>query len=94
MVAKSIATIYTNIHKPTDYNGLEAEATKLKRTISRKVARTLVPKKDVKSAKRQTNTEEETCQRLVYDEPFGNSRRDCGNRRRNMPALHKRGSML
>ena len=31
-------------------NALEAEAAKVKRTTSRKVARTLVPKKDVKSA--------------------------------------------
>ena len=40
----------------------------------RKVARTLVPKKELKSAKRQKDTEEETCQCLVSAEPFGNSR--------------------
>ena len=55
-------------------NDLEAEAAKVKRTTSRKVARTLVPKKELKSAKRQKDTEEETCQCLVCDEPFGNSR--------------------
>ena len=58
-------------------NGLEAEAAKrqakLKRTTSCNVARTLIPKKEVKSAKRQNNTEEEACQCLACDEPFGNS---------------------
>ena len=34
-------------------NDLEAEDAKVKRTTSRKVARTLVPKKEVKPAKRQ-----------------------------------------
>ena len=38
-------------------NALEAEATKVKRTTSRKVARTLVPKKEVKPAERQKDTE-------------------------------------
>ena len=46
-------------------------------TTNRKVARTLVPKKEVKSAKRQKYTEEEAWQCLVCDEPFGNSRH-CG----------------
>ena len=46
----------------------------MKRTTGRKVARTLVPKKELKSAKRQKDTEEETCQCLVSDEQFGNSR--------------------
>ena len=59
-------------------NALEAGAAKrqakVKRTTSRKVARTLIPKKEVKSDKRQKDTEEETCQCLVCDEPFGISR--------------------
>ena len=55
-------------------NALEAEAAKVKRTTSRKVARTLVPKKELKPAERQKDTEEEACQCLVSDEPFGNSR--------------------
>ena len=42
-------------------NVLEAEAAKVKRTTGRKVARTLVPKKELESAKRQKDTEEETC---------------------------------
>ena len=62
----------------TAKNAHEAEAAKrcarVKRTTSRKVARTLIPKKVVKSAKRQNNTEEETCQCLACDEQFGNSR--------------------
>ena len=41
---------------------LEAKAATMNKTTSRKVARTLVPKKEVKSAKRQKATEEETCQ--------------------------------
>ena len=53
---------------------LEAEAAKMNKTTIRKVARALVPKKEVKSAKRQKDIEEETCQCLVCDEPFGNSR--------------------
>ena len=57
-------------------NAHEAKAAKrcagVKRTTSRKMSRTLVPKKEVKPAKRQNNTEEETCQCLVCDEPFGN----------------------
>ena len=53
---------------------LEAEAAKVKRTTIRKVARTLVPKKELTSAKRQKDTEEDTCQCVVSDEPFGNSR--------------------
>ena len=52
---------------------LEAEAAKISKTTSRKVATTLVPKKEVESAKRQKYTEEETCQCLVCGEPFGNS---------------------
>ena len=52
---------------------LEAEAAKISKTTSRKVATTLVPKKEVTSAKRQKYTEEETCQCLVCGEPFGNS---------------------
>ena len=58
-------------------NALEEAAkrqAKVKRTTSRKVARTLIPKKEVKSAKLQNNTEEEACQCLTCDEPFGNSR--------------------
>ena len=61
-------------------NALEAEAAKrqakVKRTTSLrpKVARTLITKKGVKSAKRQKDTEEEARQCLVCDEPFGNSR--------------------
>ena len=53
---------------------LEAETAKMNKTTSRngKVARTFVPKKEVKSAKRQKDTEEDTCQCLVCDEPFGN----------------------
>ena len=38
-------------------NALEAEATKVKRTTSRKMARTLVPKKEVRPAERQQDTE-------------------------------------
>ena len=53
-------------------NALEAEAAKVKRTTGRKVARRFVLKKELKSAKRQKDTEEETCQCLVSDEPFGN----------------------
>ena len=53
---------------------LEAEAAKMNKTTSRKVATTLVPKKEVKSDKRQKDTEEEKCQCLVCYEPFGNSR--------------------
>ena len=56
-------------------NDLEAEAAKVKRTTGRKMARTLVPKKELKSAKRQKDTEEEPCQCLVSDEQFSNSRR-------------------
>ena len=56
-------------------NALEAEAAKVKRTTGCTVARTLVPKKELKSAKRQKDTEEETCQCLVSDEPFGNAGR-------------------
>ena len=41
---------------------LDAEAAKVKRTTDHAVARTLVPKKELKSAKRQKDTEEETCQ--------------------------------
>ena len=59
-------------------NALEAEAakrkTKVKGPTSRKVARTLAPKKQVKAAKRPKATEEDACQCLVCDEPFGNSR--------------------
>ena len=59
---------------PQVKNALEAEALKVEIITSRKMARTLVPKKEVKSAKRQKETEEETCPCLVCDEPFGNSR--------------------
>ena len=52
---------------------LEAEAAKMDKTTSRKVARTLVSKKDVKSAKRRKDTEKDTCECLVCDESFGNS---------------------
>ena len=52
----------------------EAEAAKINKTTSRNVATTLVPKKEMKSAKRQKDTEEVTCQCLICDEPFGNSR--------------------
>ena len=59
-------------------NALEAEAakrkTKVKGPTSRKVVRTLAPKKQVKAAKRPKATEEDACQCLVCDEPFGNSR--------------------
>ena len=59
-------------------NALEAEAAKRKTKVqgptSRKVARTLAPKKQVKAAKRPKATEEDACQCLVCDEPFGNSR--------------------
>ena len=59
-------------------NAHEAEAakrkTKVKGPTSRKVARTLAPKKQVKAAKRPKATEEDACQCLVCDEPFGNSR--------------------
>ena len=56
------------------HNDLDAEAAEVKRTTGRKVTRTLVPKKELKSAKRQNDTEEETCQCSVSDEPFCNSR--------------------
>ena len=46
----------------------------MKITTSRKVARMLISKKELKSAKRQKDTVEETCQCLVCDEPFGNSK--------------------
>ena len=46
----------------------------MKRTTGCTVARTLVPKKELKSAKRQKDIGEETCQCLVSDEPFDNSR--------------------
>ena len=52
---------------------LEAEAAKISKTTSRKVATPLVPKKEVKSAKRKKYTEKETCQWLVCGEPFGSS---------------------
>ena len=63
---------------PTDthvINALEAEAAKVKRTTCCTVARTFIPKKKLKSAKRQKDLGEETCQCLVSDEPFDNSRR-------------------
>ena len=52
----------------------EAEAATMNKTTSCKVARTLVSKKEVKSAKRQIDKEEEKWHCLVCDEPFGNSR--------------------
>ena len=56
-------------------NALEAEAANVKGTTGCTVARTFVPKKELNSTtKRQKDTEEETCQCLVSDEPFGNSR--------------------
>ena len=59
-------------------NALEAEAakrkTKVKGPTSRKVARTLAPKKQMKAAKGPKATEEDACECLVCDEPFGNSR--------------------
>ena len=55
-------------------NASERKQAKVKRTTGRIVARTFVLKKELKSAKRQKDTEEETCQCLVSDEPFGNSR--------------------
>ena len=64
------------------------------------MARTFVPKKEVKSAKRQKDTEEETCQCLGSDEPFGNNRSgekwvSCNESGKWAPrGLHKRGSML
>ena len=48
------------LNDPSRYpvkNAIEAEAAKVKRTTSRKVARTLVPKKEVKPAERQKDTE-------------------------------------
>ena len=82
-------------------NAIEAETGEVKRTTGRTAARTFVLKKELKSAKRQKDTEEETCQCLVSDEPFGNISPgekymgelyrlwQVGPRR-----LHKRGSML
>ena len=43
-------------------NDLDAVAAKVKRTTGRKVARTFVPKKELKSGKIQKDTEEESCQ--------------------------------
>ena len=43
-------------------NALEAEASAVKIITSRTVARTLVPKKEVKPAKQQKYTEDGTCQ--------------------------------
>ena len=61
----------------TTVHALGAEAAKrqlkMKRTTSRKVHGENVPKKEVKSVKRQKDTEE-TCQCLVWDEPFGNNK--------------------
>ena len=53
-------------------NALEAEAAKVKKTTGCTVAITFVPKKELNSAKRQKDSEEEC---LVSDEPFDNSRR-------------------
>ena len=81
-------------------NGLDAEDANVKRTTGWTVARTFVPKKEVKSAKRQKETEEETSQCLVCDEPFGNSRLgekwvSCTESGKWAPrGLHKRGTML
>ena len=41
---------------------IDSDAAKVTRTTGRKVARTLVPKKELKSAKRQKDKVEETCQ--------------------------------
>ena len=68
-------------------NALETEAAG-EGEKNRKMARTFVPKKEVKSGKRQKYTKEEACQCLVCEEPFGNSRpgemwvsfADCGKR--------------
>ena len=57
------------------HNALEAEAAKVKITTGCTVARTFVPKKELKSAKRQKYSEEDTCQCLVSNELFDNSRR-------------------
>ena len=53
---------------------LERKQAKVKRTTGRTVPGTFVLKNELKSAKRQKDTEEETCQCLVSDEQFGNSR--------------------
>ena len=73
-------------------NALEADTAKVKRITGHKAARTLAPKKELKSAQRQKDTEEETCQCLVCDEPFGNSRP--GEKWVNCTDCGKRGSML
>ena len=53
---------------------LNRKQARVKRTTGRTVARTFVLKKELNSAKRQKDTEEETCQCLVSDKQFGNSR--------------------
>ena len=56
-------------------NDLEAEATKVKITTSRKVARTLVPKKEVKPAIKTTKRQRMGDRPVLScDEPFGNIR--------------------
>ena len=50
----------------------------MKRTTGRTVARTFVVPKELKSAKRQKDTEEDTCQCLVSDEPFVMLLSHCG----------------
>ena len=47
-------------------SAFEAEHPKVKRTTGCTMARTLVPKKELKSAKRQKDTDEETCQRYSF----------------------------
>ena len=88
-----------NSHTPV-INGLEAEAAKVKRTTGCTVARTFVPKKEVKSAKRQKDTEEETCQfysfwRTVWQQQAG---WEVGELHRiwqvGPRGFHKRGSVL
>ena len=90
---------FNNPNRHPVKNALEAEAAKVKRTTDRKVARTLVPTKEVKSAKRQKDTEEETCECLLCDEQFGNSRPgekwvSCTDWQVGPRGLHKQGSML
>ena len=57
---------------------LEAEASKVKRTTSRKVARTLIPKKEMKPAKRQKDTEWETGLCLGVTNRLAIAGMDCG----------------
>ena len=94
---RSRSMILTDTH---GMNAFEAEAAKVKRTTGCTVARTFFPRKEVKSAKRHKDTEEETCQcysfwRTVWQQQAGwevgelHRLWQVGPRR-----LHKRGSML